>query len=388
MRTTALLLICLSLCARPVLGGWTITQLTDNDRDDYSPQISGSNVVWRAGDGQDDEIFLYRGGTTTQLTDNYAFYGFHDWNPRISGSNVVWEGVDGGNLSNTDIFFYDGATIHQLTTSSYNDVGPQISGTNAAWLSFDGAGRAHVCFYNGSTIADLTDSAFWCGHLPSLSGSSVVWTENDGNDHEVFVFDGDAISQLTHNNDDDFYPRVSEGNVVWQCRDATGDWEIFLHDGARITQLTHNDHPDILPQVSGSNVAWLMHDGNDHEVFFYDGNTVTQLTYNGNDDGNDMWPPQISGRNVVWSGSDGYGGEIFFWDGMSVSQLTNNDYPDVCPAISGSNVVWMRWDGDWEVMMATFAADVPEPSAWILLACGAAGTFGMMRRFRRRLRIP
>ena len=66
--------------------GWRITQLTDNNYDEYKPQISGLNIVWLGDYGGNDEVFFYDGTVITQLTDN----SYDDcWSPTISGSNVI-----------------------------------------------------------------------------------------------------------------------------------------------------------------------------------------------------------------------------------------------------------------------------------------------------------
>ena len=48
-------------------------------------------MVWDGWDGNDYEIVLYDGTTTTQLTNN----SYDDSYPQVSGSNVVWHGSDG-----------------------------------------------------------------------------------------------------------------------------------------------------------------------------------------------------------------------------------------------------------------------------------------------------
>ena len=46
---------------------WSITQITHNNYDDRHPKVFGSNIVWWGYDGNDYDIFLYDGNTTTQL---------------------------------------------------------------------------------------------------------------------------------------------------------------------------------------------------------------------------------------------------------------------------------------------------------------------------------
>ena len=111
-------------------------RLTTNIAEDFSPQISGSNVVWYGtggtDSGTDNEIFFFNGSTTTQLTTNNT----DDRAPQISGSNIVWYGsggTDGG--TDSEIFFSNGSSTTQLTTNTTEDFSPQISGSNVSWIN-------------------------------------------------------------------------------------------------------------------------------------------------------------------------------------------------------------------------------------------------------------
>jgi beta propeller repeat protein len=193
-----------------------------------------------------------------------------------------------------------------------------ISAAGAAWWS---------------PVQRLTDNAV-NDYSPQVSGDKVVWHGYDGNDWEIFYYDGSTVIQLTDNESSDVFPQISGDKVVWAGSDGADD-EIFLYDGSTVTQLTDNAHEDGHPRISGDKVAWHGWDGNDYEIFYYDGTTVTQLTDNGF---NDEYP-EISGGNVVWTGYDGWP-QIFIYDGAAVTQLTDNDYQDYYPMVSGNNVVW------------------------------------------------
>ena len=99
ITVTAILSICFSFTISSFAGseiffydGTTITQLTDNNRHDWPPQINDSGeVVWAGNDGNDDEIFFYDGTTLTQLTNN----DYGDRAPQINNSgDVVWQGTN------------------------------------------------------------------------------------------------------------------------------------------------------------------------------------------------------------------------------------------------------------------------------------------------------
>jgi hypothetical protein len=107
--------------------GINITQLTDNNVKDHSPQISGKNIVWQQGDGNEAEIFAFNGSRVIQVTDNNV----PDENPQISGNNIVWQRTINGssdfpsteifttNIASTDID-EDEAYLYRFRNKSYS----------------------------------------------------------------------------------------------------------------------------------------------------------------------------------------------------------------------------------------------------------------------------
>jgi hypothetical protein len=178
------ILAVMSLWAGPGLadpGCLPVTQITDNEKDDTSPQICGSQIVWQGLDPNDSdwEIFLRRDTDNVQLTHNDT----DDTNPQTSCSTVVWQGRD-PNQGDWEIFYYDGNEITRLTHNDYDDVNPQV--------------------FN----------------------SYMVWEGWDGHDWEILFSAGQEIIALTENSHDDCCARISESLIVWQGGDGN-DWEIF-----------------------------------------------------------------------------------------------------------------------------------------------------------------
>ncbi len=317
---------------------WTITQLTDNDYEEWSPKVSGPNVVWEGYDGTDSEIFLYDGNATVQITNN----SYQDYAPEVSGSNIVWLGHDG---NDDEVFLYDGA-ITQLTNNEYDDYGPDVSGSNVVWTGYDGS-DLEIFLYDGVATTQLTDNGYHDGYV-AISGSNIVWMGDSGNDYEIFLYDGNATVQITNNSYRDFDPDVSGSNIVW-----SGDDEIFLYDGASTTQLTNDSYGDLYPQVSDSNVVWMVYiAAPDSDVLLFDGSTTISLT--GGDYYSYNQNPHVSGSNVVWSGiGSGTESEIFFYDGTGITQLSINSRSDGDPQVSDATVVWRGSNGnDSEIFMA------------------------------------
>jgi len=237
------------------------------------------------------------------------------------------------------------AATTQLTDNEYDDGLPQIDAGNVAWEGFDG-NDSEIFLYDGTNTIQLTNNEYNDG-TPQIDAGNVVWYGWDGNDSEVFLYDGTTTIQLTNNEFYDGEPQIDAGNVVWIGWDWN-DSEVFLYDGTNTIQLTDNEYDDgypeyNIPRIDEGKVVWSVWHGSDAGIFLYDGTTTIQLT----DSENNM-NVQIDAGNVVWSRD----GEIFLYDGTNTIQLTDNEYYNLHPQIDAGNVMWNGWDGnDWEVFL-------------------------------------
>lgn len=228
--------------------GTETIQLTDNANDDLLPQINNNGwVTWLACDGvsctdreEPYRVFLYDGSATTQLTDNaYHYYSDVTEGPKLNNrGEVVW--VERGD-PDTEIFLYDGANTIQLSDNDDADTEPEIN--NSGQVVWRGGG---IWLYDGSGSEEISHT----GEDPHISDNGeVVWMDSaaaDGNDTEIFLYDGTTTTQLTHNNDDDLNPQINaSGEVVWArshelIRTAMGSLysdKIVLYDGMETTEL-------------------------------------------------------------------------------------------------------------------------------------------------------
>lgn len=227
-------------------------------------------------------------------------------------------------------------------------------------------------------------------YVPHISGSSIVWRGSDGSDNEIFLYDGNRVSQLTNNSTYDSDPQVSDAYVAW-INGSGNEAEIMLYRRATgtTTQLTENGLRDDELQVSGSTVAWTTtyrrEDGTTERDIRFSvngGNPVSINTRGDFDDSNPKvsgsfiaferdqidgyaedgiylyntttgttlrlsstasYPVSlggISGSNVVWT--EGYSSNIFFFNGSHTLRLTSGEWSDRDPQISGTNIVWQR----------------------------------------------
>lgn len=204
----------------------------------------------------------------------------------------------------------------------------RISGSTITWAQV--SSEITVGVYNGSSTTVLSSNGFAC--CPEVSGSNVVFVGFDGNDYEIFLYDGTSTIQLSDNSFTDEHPRVSGSYVAWQGFDGT-DNEIFFYDGSITTQLTNNNYSEGIAGVLGSRVVW----GNGSVgVFVYEAAsaTTTQIA------GPGTCASDVSGAFVAMVGNCGSPGEILIFDGNTTTQLTTSTLNDTSPRISGANVVW------------------------------------------------
>jgi hypothetical protein len=338
-----------------------VLRLTYNDHDDSISDInSNGHVLWVGGAGANDDIFLYNGSNTTEISDDIIYTNRH---AQINESGyVVWQ--RSGASYGFQIVLYDGLSTSQISDSSYTNSAPQINDDGyAAWCGYETSigSNSDIFIYDGLTTIRLENDTY-DDFGPQINGNgNVVWQgcqiPNLPIPHyEIFLYDGSNITQLTNNSHDDRYPDINDqGLVVWQGSDGS-DYEIFLYDGLGITQLTNNSHDDRHPRINNQGyVVWNGSDGSDTEIFLYDGSRIRQVTDNAYDD----YFPQISDIHgsgyVAWQGYDGSDFEIFVYDDWNITQVTDNSYYDSAPLINDQGlVVWSGTvDSDSEIFLAT-----------------------------------
>jgi len=189
--------------------GTSVHQLADSSGDPVRPQISGNYIIWgESVTPAQGQLMLYdiAAGTTSPTT--FADGAMFD--PVLSGSIIVSAQEDG------KIMGHDPSTgksweIYDTLNNSIQQLA--ACGSNVVWS--DGGG---VWFYDGTSTtylgdganADVSDSyVVWVkGHglyfydiaagqtheltdlhagSPRISGSTVVWSGNDGHDPEIYM---------------------------------------------------------------------------------------------------------------------------------------------------------------------------------------------------------
>ena len=147
------------------------------------PQINDNGeVVWWGYDGDDHEIFLYSGASTTQLTNNTS----NDMQPQINDSGWVGRFEDDG--QDFEIILYDGTTTIQLTNNSYWDRFPQMR-NNIGQVVWEGDKR-DIFLDDGFSITRFSNHSFriYDSPYPQINNNGeIIWRGWDGSNYEVFI---------------------------------------------------------------------------------------------------------------------------------------------------------------------------------------------------------
>ena len=279
-------------------------------------------------------------------------------------------------------------TITQLTDNNVDDITAQTSKGNAVWSSSDGNDN-EIYFYDGDSTRRLTyNDAF--DNIPQISGDNIAWQQTEtllgiSGGSGILFYDGktERIERLADVPNGLAIPGISGSNVVWG-EDIVFGGEVFLYDGEDTSELT--DLGVFIPinsgSISGDNVVWTSGLDENFEgfgdIFLYDGEDTTRIS----DRDLTSALPSVSGDNVAWSaakvvtGNEPEDTEIFLYDGKTTIQITDNDTDDNLPDIDGNTIVWEGDDGsDTEIFLATLSKTSKTSSSKAYSVSDSEGTY-------------
>lgn len=252
--------------------------------DNFAPVVSGSVVVWYGHDGADNEIFLYDGTTTLQLTTD----GRDDRKPQVDGNYVVWEDFDG---TDYEVALYDIAagTTRLLTSNSNDDLEPHISGNNVVWQSLSGTQSSIYALdlsLGASAVPVNISGGMFYAETPFIAGNRVVWHGYDGADWDVFYAElgtGQIPENVSNNTWFDGHPLVTRDLVVWRSYES-GNYQVFraVRGQPEMTAtVTLSVVGDTLPELDEDFFVRFRDDGSGFQLLVDDTAQVLIL----NDDG-------------------------------------------------------------------------------------------------------
>jgi hypothetical protein len=182
----------------------------------------------------------------------------------------------------------------------------------------------------------------------AIAGNNTGWKTTDGNDSELYLYNGSRIVKLTNNNrNDDTFQGISARYALWESNTGRTYDDFFAYNGRRIIRLTNNNQPELFGEVldgaygkiSGRYITWQTYPNPDFsisnpDVGIFDGTRIVQATNNGTGKFEDS-----SEKYVVWEDS----GELYLYDGIREVRLTNNDEIEIFnyqENIFGNFVIW------------------------------------------------
>ena len=378
-RFALLVLSAVGLLAAPVFGDltWTVEQLTTTGSDlhKWALHVSDGRAAWAgAAYGQNEDVYYYNGSTVEQLTTTAASEIPTD----MDGGAVVWTGLHNG-IRQVNVY-RDGVTT-RLDTPGWEAHTPRISGVNIAWWGQDSSYHTDLFVHDGVTVTQVSNDTNGDSSC-DISGSTVVWQRWDGSGYEVFRHEigVGGILNLTDSSRWAFRPRVDGDTVAWvgEIRpNVSNDVFCYCSGIKQLTTLGYLDHY-VQPEVSGDKVVWCSKAGGDYHLYLYDGalQTTTVLASNSTH----RYEPKIDGDYVVWSESDGHDGEIFLYDGATIHQITDDDISNGGVQISGDMLAWVGTVDQFGNNHVFAAHLVPEPCTALSLLCSLAVVMLRQRR--------
>lgn len=273
-----------------------IIQLTNNDIDEYEPKIDKYFISWGVYDDNDGEIYFWNGYNPENVTDNE----YDEFSHQISCNQLVWEGDD--NWNDYDVFTWKNGVITNLSNNNEDAYGPSIDKGKIVWYGADENNpdlyySDEIYFYNGDSIVKISENSLY-NRFPVIENGMVSWFGYDGNDNEIYIWneETDSLQQLTSNEFDDAYPKISNGAVAWRAIEES-DYEIFYWGGDEIIQVTDNNSHDLKHDFSHGILVWAGDEEGDYDIYYYDSTVSKMLT---NNDENDA-TPVVSFNKILWS---------------------------------------------------------------------------------------
>ncbi len=168
-----------------------ISRLTDNQTDNWDPQINDNGVmVWEENDGNDYEL-IYQASSDVapiRLTDN----AFDDWYPKLNNKgDVAWMSHDGNDWEIARYFADTGETV-MLTDNDWDDLSHSINNRgDVVWVAFnklDSAKPLSLQLYD-DTIGTSYEITTFMGHFftPKINEQAqITWTASESKGWEIF----------------------------------------------------------------------------------------------------------------------------------------------------------------------------------------------------------
>ena len=309
--------------------------LTSNNYDDKAPFISERNIAW-AGEMEhpdhDNEIWYFN--ETSGLL-RLTYNDWDDWDVQISGCNVSWMS---SHTTFNEIHFWNG-TLHEDIVTGMGIHDMEMDDSLIAWRD----GSSDIQYWDGSTHQLTTTGDCW---YPKVSNGEIVWYWDDGDGDEIMLWDGSTITQITNNGLQDNFPYLSDGHIYWRNWDGI---KVDLHywNGSSITQITNNTENELIHDIDGENIVFTTFVDPLNKLYYWDGTSIVNIRSTINQ----LAAARVSNGQVVWIEKlDGVTFNAMLWDGSTICRLS----PEwsMSPDIENWMLAFEDHDGnDYEIKM-------------------------------------
>jgi hypothetical protein len=282
-------------------------QVTDDDLNDQSPSLNNGIVAFaKRARPKNWEIFYWNGNIFRQISKDPNKTNLK---PSLFSGQIAWHSYD-QSLDKNTIYLWNGADTVQIVSNGMGITSPSLYLGKIAFVkelrSADGHVTPQIYYWNGTETIQITHNEDGLKHdSPSLYEDTIAWQGeiSKGGVWGIYYWDGNTISLISDNGR---HPSLYNGTIAWQAYDGN-DEEIYYFNGKNIVRVTYNDIEDVFPSLYDGKIAWEGYDGHDREIFFWDGNQVTKVTDNDIDDSS----PSLHGTQIAYSGFDGNDYEIY-----------------------------------------------------------------------------
>ncbi len=245
--------VMLSVTSAQIPDGYEIVHITDNPNDYSSvPKINScGEIVFSTRINQSkslEEIFLYDNGLLTRLTDDDARDAYPDINE--DGTAVWTEGADG--FGGGTIVMYREGVVTEIGTGqspAINNLG------HVAWNVYGPTGCAHqsdIFFYDGNTVQQITDDGLSNQSVAINDHDQLAWTRyhfcpNPWVSH-IMLYSEQIITPLPAQQTEPQIPDINNrAQVIWGGPGGLELWEdgvtTLVTDWGRNPAI--NNHSDL-----------------------------------------------------------------------------------------------------------------------------------------------
>ncbi len=327
----------------------------------------------------------------TQFTNNE----YNNYFPSISNGQIAWytQTPDGSGL----FYLYDGHQIKPIgnftnNPNNYNSPHPKISNGQVVWHSFDG-NNDQIFLYDGGQPIPISNSGY-DNFFPSISNGQIAWSGYDGNTYQIYLYNPNASPEVIpvpnpYNTIDNRSPCINNGQVAWSGYDGNG-YNIYLYDPNASPEVRQISDPNTTAynwdvNINNGKIAWAGYSpGGSYQIYLYDGGQPKPITNNALQN---YFPCLDNDGKLVWEShnySGGYHVDIFLYDSGQTTQITNakvySEFPILWsydPVMNNGEIGWDSYCGTSEqIFLATPKKESPLKKVGIYYRHGTS-TYGL-----------